>query len=78
MKKLALTFAAAAVTFAFAAPVSAQDVKVRVGAEESHPAHHIFHRARARHVVIVRHDRGWHRGWEHQRAKKIVIRQRSY
>lgn len=73
MKKLALAFAAAAVTIAFAAPVSAQEVKLRVG--ESHHA-----RAQARHVVVVRHDRGQHRGWERQRehhaVKKVVIKHR--
>ncbi|MEA2994254.1 MAG: hypothetical protein QOD40_3174 [Alphaproteobacteria bacterium] len=73
MKKLALAFAAAAVTIAFAAPASAEEVKLRVG-----EAHHA--RAQARHVTIVHRDRGMHRGWEHQRerhaAKKVIIKHR--
>jgi hypothetical protein len=67
MKKLALACAAiAVVTVTAAAPASAQDVRLRVG-----PAH------RAHAAVVVRHDRGWHRGWEHRRHHRaIVIRHR--
>ncbi len=82
MKKLALAFAAAAVTLAFAAPASAEDVQLRVGMGENHHVYHrapirVYNRAPARRVMVVHHDRGWHRGWEHNHAKKIVIRHRG-
>jgi hypothetical protein len=74
MKKLALALGltATALTFAAAGPASAEDVKLRVGVDH----HRMIHRAPVRHVVVVRHDRdrGLHRGWEHARAKKIVIK----
>ena len=79
MKKLALAlgFAATALTFAAAVPASAEDVKLRVGVGE----HRMIHRDRPRHVaVVVRHDRGLHRGFVHSRhygsdnVKKVVVR----
>jgi hypothetical protein len=75
MKKLALAFATAAVALSFAVPASAEEVKLGVSVGGHH---RVFHRAPVRHVVMVRHDRGWHRGWEHNRhVKKIVIRHRG-
>jgi hypothetical protein len=65
MKKLALAFAAAAVTLAVAVPASAEEVKLRVGVGGDH--HRMVHRAPVRHVTVVRHDRGLHRGFVHSR-----------
>jgi hypothetical protein len=73
MRKLALTFAAAAVTaltFAAAAPASAQNLQVKVGV--GNPHHREYHRPVVRrHVVVVKREHAWRR---HAPAKKIVIR----
>jgi Ni/Co efflux regulator RcnB len=74
MRKLALIVAAVAAV-ATAAPAMAQSVTLRVG---DHGYRHHRHER-----VVVRHDRGWHRGWErhhhhswrHNRhGARIVIR----
>jgi hypothetical protein len=76
MKKLALTLAAATVAIAFAVPASAETIKVKVGASHHRTAHAmvvhrphaaiVVHRAKPR-AIVVRHDRGMHRGFEHSK-----------
>jgi hypothetical protein len=74
MKKLVLTFAAAAITaLTFtAAPVSAQNLNVSVGTGSPHRT---YHRPMVRSRVVVRHDNGRHLGWYKHRAhaKKIIV-----
>jgi hypothetical protein len=84
MKKLALALAAVAAiglsvpalstTPAAAAQglkVAQADVSVRVGGDRE--------RRRGVKKVIVKRDRGWHRGWEHRRGgtKKVIIKRRG-
>lgn len=55
MRKLAMIVAAVAAV-ATVTPALAQGVTLRVG--DNGYRHHRHER------VVVRHDRGWHRGWE--------------
>jgi opacity protein-like surface antigen len=56
MRKLALIVAAAAAVAAVT-PALAQDVSLRVGS-----GYH--HRGAVHERIVVRHDRGYHRGWD--------------
>ncbi len=68
MKKLVLV-AAAIAAIGTITPALAEGVSVRIGDNGYHHRH--FHER-----VVVRHDRGWHRGWEHhhRHGAKVVIR----
>jgi Ni/Co efflux regulator RcnB len=87
MKKLALILATAA-TFgltsaAFAqGPAASTKEQVQPAQTQSHVTHKMktSHRRGVRNVVLVRHDRGLHRGFVHSRhygsdnVKKVVVR----
>ena len=71
MKQLYVLAAAAALTLAVPTMGSAQDLNVRIGGD-----HVARHAPAAR--VVVHEDRGYHRGWRHARAQRVVIVKRSH
>jgi Ni/Co efflux regulator RcnB len=87
MKKLALILATAAAfgltSAAFAqGPAASTKEQVQPAQTQSHVTHKMktSHRRGVRNVVLVRHDRGLHRGFVHSRhygsdnVKKVVVR----
>jgi hypothetical protein len=81
MRKLSIALAALA-TIAVAAPTIAnagEEIGVRIGGDHHRDRgefreHREFRGARAE---FRDHDRGWHRGWDHDRgSKKIIIKHR--
>ena len=87
MKKLALILATAAAfgltSAAFAqGPAASTRQQVQPAQTQSHVTHKLktSHRRGVRNVVVVRHDRGLHRGFVHSRhygsdnVKKVVVR----
>ena len=66
MRKLVLSLAALS-AIAIALPASAETLVVKEGMHRHHD--------RARVGVVVRHDRGWHRGWHHRdHGAKVIVR----
>jgi hypothetical protein len=57
-----------------AVPALAQDVDVRLGHRDHDRGFGRVH-GESRTVVIRHHDRGWHRGWDHDRGmhRKVII-----
>jgi hypothetical protein len=74
MRSIILVVSAVA-GFCVLSPALAQEVDVRIGHRDHDRAFGRAH-AQSRTVVIRReHDRGWHRGWDRDRAvhRKVII-----
>jgi hypothetical protein len=85
MNKLAFTLATVAAlslsTTVFAqTPTTASPQRVQAAQSQMHASQHVKKRHRAVNKVVVRHDRGLHRGFSHsrhygyQKNKKVVIK----
>ncbi len=74
MRKIALAFAAAAVV-GLSAPAMARGAAPAAGLSAAQDE--LSSQTVVRKKVIVRRDRGWHRGWRHARpgvTKKVIIK----
>ena len=70
MKKFAYVLAAlGAIVIAAPSIANAETIVIKRGGH-----HHGWQGARAQ----VHHDRGWHNGWRHRHADRVVVVKKSY